>query len=83
MLLGFLGYMLAYAAIKDENPWCEIVSAFGGTLSGGNCVGSNDRVTTAEAMAQITSSVGSGGGSARAVSFPPPVASARVKSKAV
>lgn len=43
MTLIFIGYTLAYAAIKDENPWCEIVGAFGGTVPGGNCVGTSER----------------------------------------
>lgn len=30
LVLAFLGYMLVYAAVKNEHPWASVVRAFGG-----------------------------------------------------
>lgn len=35
LALLFLGYMLIYAGVHRENPWDEVVAAFGGERSEG------------------------------------------------
>lgn len=29
LVVGFMGILLAYSAIRDEHPWCPILTAFG------------------------------------------------------
>lgn len=51
----FLGYMVIYAAIKDEAPWDEAVAAFGGRKQG-----FNDAITggIAKATASVKTAFG-------------------------